>query len=56
MMQLYLQEGKKGYIKEVTLCCEDVKEPRQYGCENHPNYQPKTKRLPKKNIKKKLHK
>ena len=25
MMQLCLQESRRRYIKEVTLCCEDVK-------------------------------
>ena len=52
MAQLYLQESGRWYIKEITLCCEDVKEPGQYGYENYPNYRPKRKRTPKKNIKK----
>ena len=34
-MQLCLQESSKRYIKELTLCCDDIKEPRQYGCENY---------------------
>ena len=50
--QLCLQESIRRYIKEVILCCEDVKEPGQYGYENYPNYRPKRKRTPKKNIKK----
>ena len=35
-------------MKELTLCCEDVKELEQYGCENYPNYRPKRKRTAKK--------
>ena len=54
MMQLCLQESRRRYIKDVTLCCEDVKEPGQYECKNYPNYKPKGKRPQKKNIKKNL--
>ena len=33
-MDLRLQENRKRYIKEATLCYEDIKEPGQYGCKN----------------------
>jgi len=34
MIKLCQDENRRRYIKEVTLCCDDVKEPGQYGCEN----------------------
>ena len=52
MIQLCLQESRRRHIKKVTLCCEDVKELGQCGSKNYPNYRPKRKRTPKKNIKK----
>ena len=44
MMQLCLEETQQRYIKDVTLCCEDVNEPGQYGCEHYPNFRPKQKK------------
>lgn len=41
MTKLCLEEQKRRYIKEVTLCCENITEPGQYGCENYPNFRPK---------------
>ena len=50
MTRLCLQENQMRYIKEVTLYCEDIKEPGQYICENYPNHRPKGKRASKKKI------
>ena len=52
MMQLCLQEQRRRYTKEVTLCCENIIEPGQYGCKNYPNFRPKRKRTPKQYTKK----
>ena len=52
MMQLCLQEQRRRYIKEVTLCCENLTELGQYGCENYPSFQPKWKRTSKQTLKK----
>ena len=41
IIRLCPQGNQRIHIKEVTSCCEDIKEPRQYGCENYPNYRPK---------------
>ena len=47
MIQLCLRESKRRHIKEVTWCCDDIQESRQYECENYPNYKPKRKRITK---------
>ena len=52
MIQLCLEESSRRHIKEVTLCCDGIKEPGQYGYENYPHYRPKRKGTPKKNVKK----
>ena len=52
MIKLCQEESRRRYIKEVTLCCDDVKEPGQYGCKNYPNYTPKRKRTTKTTFKK----
>ena len=43
---------QKKIYQRVTLCCDDVKEPGQYGCENYPNYKPKRKRTTRTTFKK----
>ena len=50
MVQLCLEQNRRRHIKKVTLCCGDIKELGRYGCKNYPNYRPKRKRNPNKNI------
>ena len=52
MTKLCPQENRRRHIKEVTLCCDDIKEQGQYGSENYPNYKSKQKRTTKTNLKK----
>jgi len=52
MIKLYQDENRRRYIKEVTLCCDDIKELGQYRCENYPNYKLKRKRTTKTTFKK----
>ena len=52
MIKLCQKESKRRHIKEVTLCCDDIKEPRQYGREIYPTYKPKQKRTTKTNLRK----
>ena len=52
MIKLCQQENRRRHIKEVTLCCDDIKKPGQYGCDNYPNYKPKWKRTTKTTLKK----
>jgi len=52
MIKLCQEESKRRHVKQVTLCCDDIKEPGWYGCENYPNYKPKRKRTTKTTFKK----